>query len=70
MGGLIWRDFGPWYMLVMTGGLLGLAGLVYFWWQRFDDSQIREIYVRMMRMGYMMAGGFLSFIGFQLVRGF
>ncbi len=68
MGVLIWRDFGPWHVLGVTGGLLGLAGLVYFWWRRFDDSRIRENYVRMMQMGYIMAVGFLGFIGFQLVR--
>ncbi|MCP4537926.1 MAG: UbiA family prenyltransferase [Chloroflexi bacterium] len=70
MGFLIWRDFGPWESFTVVGGLIVLAGLVYFWWRRFDASRMRENYVQMMRIGYIMTGGFLSFIGFQLIRGF
>jgi 4-hydroxybenzoate polyprenyltransferase len=68
MGATIWQTFGPWEALTMAGGLIGLAGLIYLWWQRFDDSQVWENYVRMMRLGYMMTGGFLGFIGWLLVQ--
>ena len=69
MGALVWRYFGHQDALVMSGGLIGLAGLITLWWQRFDDRHVRANYVRMMRLGYAMTGGFLSFIGWQLVRG-
>jgi 4-hydroxybenzoate polyprenyltransferase len=70
MGSLAWRYFGPWETMVVVAGLLGLAGLVAFWWHRFDDSQVRQNYLWMMRLGYVMTGGFLAFLGWQLVSTF
>ncbi len=69
MGLLIWRYFGPWQALVVAGALVGLAGIIYLWWRRFDASRIRENYVRMMQVGYLMAAGFSSYIGWQLAQG-
>ena len=68
MAFLIWRTFGPVEALVVVGGLAVLAGLIYLWWSRFDEGQVRENYVQMMRVGYVMAVGFLGFLGFQLLR--
>lgn len=69
MGSLIGRRFGPWEGLVVIGGFGGLAGLITWWWRHFDESRVRENYVQMMRVGYLMTGGFLGFIGCQLIRG-
>jgi hypothetical protein len=69
MGLLAWRRFGSVEALIAAGGLIGLAGLIYLWWRRFDESRIRENYVQMMRVGYIMAGGFLGFLSCQLLRG-
>jgi nitrate reductase gamma subunit len=68
MGALVRRYFRRSGVLVMAGGLVGLAGLIALWWRRFDDSHVRANYLRMMRLGYAMTGGFLSFIGWQLVQ--
>jgi 4-hydroxybenzoate polyprenyltransferase len=70
VGFLVWRKFGSVEALIAAGGLIGLAGLIYLWWRRFDGSRIRENYVQMMRVGYIMAGGFLGFLGCQLLRGY
>jgi 1,4-dihydroxy-2-naphthoate octaprenyltransferase len=69
MGSLIGRRFGLWEELVVIGGFGGLAGLIAWWWRHFDESQVRKNYVQMMRVGYLMTGGFLGFIGCQLIRG-
>jgi 1,4-dihydroxy-2-naphthoate octaprenyltransferase len=69
MGSLIGRRFGPWEGLVVIGGFGGLAALITWWWRHFDESQVRKNYVQMMRVGYLMTGGFLGFIGCQLIRG-
>ncbi len=69
MGALIWRYIGHLEGVVMAGGIAVLAGLIAVWWRRYDDRHVRANYVRMMRLGYVMAGGFLSFIGWQLVQG-
>jgi hypothetical protein len=45
----------------------GLAGLIGFWWRQFDDSLVRQNYLWMLRLGYLMTGGFLAFIGWQLL---
>jgi membrane associated rhomboid family serine protease len=69
IGALVWRYFGRGEALVMAGRLAGLAGLIALWWRRFDDSHVRANYLRMMRLGHAMTGGFLGFIGWQLVQG-
>jgi len=66
MGALVWRYFGRGEALIIAGGLAGPAGLIALWWRRFDDSHVRANYLRTMRLGYAMTGGFLCFIGWQL----
>ena len=46
--------------------LLTLAGLIYEWWRHFDEGQIRQNYRYMMRLGYLMGGGFALYIGWHL----
>jgi 4-hydroxybenzoate polyprenyltransferase len=70
MGGLAWADFGPWPALVLVLGVTGVAGVIYLWWRSFDASRTRENYVHMLQVGYLMALGFSSFIGWQLAQGF
>jgi hypothetical protein len=48
----------------MSGRLIGLAGLITLWWQRFDDRHLRANC-----LAYAMTGGFIGFIGWQLVQG-
>ena len=67
MGVLVWRYMGHLEAVVMAGGIAVLAGLIALWWQRYDDGDVRANYLRMMRLGYVMTGGFLSFICWQLV---
>jgi 4-hydroxybenzoate polyprenyltransferase len=69
MGSLIGHRLGPWEGLVVIGGFGGLAAVITWWWRHFDESRVRENYVHMMRVGYLMTGGFLGFIGCQLIRG-
>jgi 4-hydroxybenzoate polyprenyltransferase len=69
MGYLAWRDFGLLEALAGAGGLVVLAVFVAVWWRRYDESQVRANYVWMMRLGYLMTGGFLGFVGWLLLRG-
>lgn len=69
MGGLIWRYFGLWEALIVVSGLIALAAFIALWWRRYDDGHVRANYLRMMGVGYVMTGGFLGFIGWQLVQG-
>jgi hypothetical protein len=50
-----------------AAGPTALALLVAAWWRQFDDRQVRQNYLWMMRLGYVMTGGFLGFITWQLV---
>jgi 4-hydroxybenzoate polyprenyltransferase len=69
MGYLAWRYFGPLQALAAVGGLVGLAVCVAVWWRRYDESQVRTNYLWMMRLGYLMTGGFLIFVISLLVPG-
>jgi hypothetical protein len=42
-------------------GLLGMMGLVYPWWQRFDESRVCQNYVCMMGLGCLIALGFFLY---------
>ena len=66
MAGLVWPTFGTAAMLVVVGGLLTLVALIALWWWRYDESQVRANYLRMMRLGSVMTVGFVGFIGWQL----
>ena len=69
MGYLAWRYFGPIEALLAVVGLVGLAAFVAVWWSRYDDTDVRANYLWMMRLGYLMTGGFLVFITFVFLRG-
>ncbi|MEJ2207557.1 MAG: UbiA family prenyltransferase [Anaerolineae bacterium] len=69
MGWLAWQNFGLLPALVAAAGPLAIGALVAVWWRRFDDDCVRENYVWMMRLGYLMTAGFLGFLGWQLARG-
>jgi 4-hydroxybenzoate polyprenyltransferase len=69
MGYLAWRYFGPWQTLAAVIGLVGLAVFVAVWWRRYDEGQVRTNYSWMMRLGYLMTGGFLFFVVSLLVPG-
>jgi 1,4-dihydroxy-2-naphthoate octaprenyltransferase len=69
MGYLAWRYFGPIEALLAIVGLVGLAIFVAIWWSRYDDTDVRVNYLWMMRLGYLMTGGFLVFIAFVFLRG-
>jgi 4-hydroxybenzoate polyprenyltransferase len=69
MGYLAWRYFGTLEALAAVAGLVGLAVYVALWWRRYDESQVRTNYLWMMRLGYLMTGGFLGFVGWLVVRG-
>jgi 4-hydroxybenzoate polyprenyltransferase len=60
---------GPLQALAAVGGLVGLAVCVAVWWRRYDESQVRTNYLWMMRLGYLMTGGFLIFVISLLVPG-
>jgi 1,4-dihydroxy-2-naphthoate octaprenyltransferase len=62
MGYLAWRHFGPLETLAAVAGLVSLAVYIAVWWVRYDDAKLRTNYVWMMRLGYLMTGGFLGFI--------
>ena len=47
---------------------MALAAYVTWWWQCCNEGQVRENYLRMMRLGYLQTGGFLGFIVWQLLR--
>jgi 4-hydroxybenzoate polyprenyltransferase len=69
MGYLAWRYFGPLQTLAAVAGLVGLAVCAAVWWRRYDESQVRTNYLWMMRLGYLMTGGFLVFTISLLVPG-
>jgi 1,4-dihydroxy-2-naphthoate octaprenyltransferase len=66
MGFLVWQNFGPAPAVAAGIGPVGLAAAVAVWWRSYDDDQVRENYVWMLRLGYVMTGGFLAFIAWQL----
>ena len=70
MGVLVWLTFGLVQAVIVAGGVALLAVLAALWWRRFDDGNVRENYVWMMRIGLVMTAGFLGFIVWHLVRGF
>ena len=49
--------------------LLALAGVIADWWRRYDESAVRQNYVRMMRVGYLMGIGLLVYVSWHLLRG-
>jgi len=65
---LIGTWYSPWEGLIGGVALVALAGLVYDWWRHYEPANVRRNYVRMMRVGYVMAGGLLIFVGAHLVR--
>jgi 4-hydroxybenzoate polyprenyltransferase len=67
MAALSWQILGRVAAVAAAAGPTGLAGLVAAWWWRYDDHQVRQNYLWMMRLGYLMTGGFLAFIVWQLV---
>lgn len=69
MGWLGWQYFGPVPAVVAAAGPTAIAALVGLWWRRFDDDRVRENYLWMLRLGYLMTAGFLGFLGWQLARG-
>jgi 4-hydroxybenzoate polyprenyltransferase len=68
MGYLAWRYFGPWEAVAAIAGLVLLAAYIAVWWRRYDASQVRANYEWMMRLGYLMTGGFLSFLALVFVQ--
>jgi len=53
---------------VLVGvALLLLVGMIYDWWRHYDKSAVRQNYVRMMRVGYVMGIGLLVYVGWHLV---
>jgi 1,4-dihydroxy-2-naphthoate octaprenyltransferase len=70
MGALVWQTFGQVQAVIVAGGIAVLAALVFLWWRRFDDGDVRQNYAWMMRIGIVMTCGFLGFIGLQLAWGF
>jgi len=68
--GLLWATLGPWQALPLGVGLLGMTALVYRWWRRYDDRQIRYNFLQVHRLGYLLAGGFVAYIGWQLMQTF
>lgn len=66
MGFLVWQNFGPAPAVAAAVGPVGLAAAVAVWWHSYDDDQVRANYVWMLRLGYVMTGGFLAFIVWQL----
>jgi 1,4-dihydroxy-2-naphthoate octaprenyltransferase len=69
MGYLAWHAFGPWEAAAAALGALVLAAYIAVWWQRYDDDAVRMNYEWMMRLGYLMTGGFLGFVGWLLIVG-
>ncbi len=67
-GLLLWYLKGPWHALPVGLALFGMAMLVYHWWRHFDETALRQNYLQMMRLGYLMAAGFLAYITWQLVQ--
>jgi 4-hydroxybenzoate polyprenyltransferase len=67
MGALAWQHFGQVSAALAVVGLVGLAAAVAWWWRDYDDGQVRQNYVWMLRLGYVMTGGFLVFIAWQLL---
>jgi 4-hydroxybenzoate polyprenyltransferase len=66
MAWLAWQNLGHAPAVLAAAGLAGLAAFVAVWWWHFDDRQVRQNYLWMMRLGYLMTGGFLAFIAWQL----
>jgi hypothetical protein len=69
MGWLAWQYFGLAPAVFAAGGPIAMAALVAVWWRGFDDDRVRDNYLWMLRLGYLMTAGFLGFLGWQLVRG-
>ena len=66
MGALVWQYFGLAPAIAAGIGPVGLAAAVAVWWRNYQDDHVRENYVWMLRLGYVMTGGFLAFIVWQL----
>jgi 1,4-dihydroxy-2-naphthoate octaprenyltransferase len=67
LGFLAWRNFGPAATVLAVVGPLVLATYIGWWWNRYDESQMRLNYVRVMRLGYLQTVGFLGFIVWQML---
>jgi 4-hydroxybenzoate polyprenyltransferase len=63
-------QFEAWAAPALVAGMIGLSVLVFLWWRQFDEAELRRNYQQLMRIGYVMASGFLLFIGYELVRRF
>jgi 1,4-dihydroxy-2-naphthoate octaprenyltransferase len=68
MGTLAWRYFGPLEVFAAVAGLVTMAVYIAVWWHRYDESQVRTNYLWMMRLGFLMTGGFLGFLALLLIR--
>ncbi len=69
MGTLCWLYLGHLEAIVVGLSLLGQAGLVGLWWRSYDDDNVHRNYQWMMFLGYLMTGGFMGFLLWQLLQG-
>jgi 1,4-dihydroxy-2-naphthoate octaprenyltransferase len=69
MGYLAGRYFGAWEAAAAVGGLVLLAAYIALWWRRYDEDEVRTNYRWMMRLGYLMTGGFLAFLALVFIQG-
>ena len=65
---VLWDFASPLEAALAAGGLVGLAGAVYGWWQSFDGGQMRQNYKRMMGFGYLMSMASLVYLAWHLVQ--
>lgn len=67
-GLLIGHYYAFWEGVLVAIALLFLAGLIYDWQRHYDEAEIRQNYVRMMRVGYVMGIGLLVYVVWHLAR--